>query len=206
MNYPFAPSFSRSLPYCVSGFLLAGGGSRRMGRDKALIPIAGQPLLLHLAQMAGPLLLSLSVIGPPERYAHLCAPLGFPVLGDLRPGQGPLGGIEAALAQSSTDWNLILACDMPFLESAWLEELMKSALSQPPGVLCVASAQQDAKAALKQSPLCACWHKAALPLVRQALDQSHLRVRDLLDPLGTQYCFPAQPRLLANWNSLSDVD
>lgn len=177
-----------------------------MGRDKALLPMEGQPLLLHLAQAAAPLLLSLSVVGPVERYAHLCAPLGIPVLQDLRPGQGPLGGIEAALAQSSTDWNLILACDMPFLESAWLEKLIQSALSQPPGVYCVASAQKDAEAAFKPSPLCACWHKAALARVRQALDLGQLRVRDLLEPLQTQYLFPAQPRLLANWNSPSDVD
>jgi molybdenum cofactor guanylyltransferase len=194
-----------SQPFPVSAFLLAGGESRRMGRDKALLPVGGQPLLLHLAQSAAPVVNSIAVIAPPGRYEALCEPLGLVVLPDLRPGSGPLAGIEAALARSQSDWNLILACDMPFVDSAWLATLVAAALGQHADVLCVASALGTEEAP-QPSPLCACWHKDALPAVSRALDQGQRRVRDLLPVLNTRYLFPVQPRLLANWNSPTDVD
>lgn len=205
MNYPVDPLFSVSTRSSVSAFLLAGGESRRMGRDKALLPVGGQQLLLHLAQIAAPLVNSIAVIAPNGRYEALCQPLGLTVFSDLRPGQGPLAGIESALSQSGSPWNLILACDMPFLDSVWLAALVAAALAQPAGVLCVASALRS-EAEIQPSPLCACWHKDALPAVSSALDHGCRRVRDLLAPLNTQYLFPVSPRLLANWNSPTDVD
>lgn len=205
MNYPVDPLFSAATRASVSAFLLAGGESRRMGRDKALLSVGGQELLLRLAHLAAPLVTSTAVIAPPGRYEALLQPLGIEQIADLRPGQGPLAGIETALANSSSTWNLILACDMPFVDSAWLATLVGATPKQPPGVLCVASALQSEKE-IQPSPLCACWHKDSLPLVTAALEQGRRRVRDLLASLNTQYLFPVHPRLLANWNSPTDVD
>jgi molybdenum cofactor guanylyltransferase len=108
----------------VAAFLLAGGASRRMGRDKALLELNGVPMVVRMARLAEPHVASVTVVGPPERYASL----GLGVVPDRWPGVGPLGGIATALTGSSVDWNLILSCDLPYLTSEWLEWLIARAI------------------------------------------------------------------------------
>ena len=106
-----------------SGFVLAGGGSSRMGRDKALLPYRGITLLEHLARTVQEAAGAVALVGDPVRYSSL----GYPVYRDKFPGCGPLGGIYTALAVSSTDWNLIVACDMPGISVDVLRILLDSA-------------------------------------------------------------------------------
>ena len=80
------------------GFILTGGRSSRLGRDKALLPVSGGTLAEHLAGMLpGPL-------APPRCWADRNdTASSYPCIPDLRPGLGPLWGIEAALSQTETD-------------------------------------------------------------------------------------------------------
>ena len=73
-----------------AGFVLAGGASSRMGRDKALLPVQGSTLLEQVAREVLAVTGSVTVIAPPERYIGI----GLSVIPDLSPGQGPLGGIH----------------------------------------------------------------------------------------------------------------
>ena len=92
--------------------VLAGGQSRRMGRDKALLQLGDQTLIERVLAAAHPLGYPRLIIGDPAAYAHL----GLPVHPDRHPGLGPLGGLYTAL--STTDAPvLLLACDLPFLTS-----------------------------------------------------------------------------------------
>lgn len=99
----------------ISGYVLAGGRSSRMGTDKALLQLSGRPLIAHAV----------------AKLRHICADVHIlsanpalvafaPLVPDLHPACGPVGGIEAALAHTSHDWNLFLAVDMPFLPTAVL--------------------------------------------------------------------------------------
>jgi molybdenum cofactor guanylyltransferase len=74
----------------IAAFVLAGGASRRMGRDKALLKLDGVPMIVRMARLAGPHVASVTVIGPPKRYASL----GLCVVPDRWPGVGPLGGLH----------------------------------------------------------------------------------------------------------------
>src|SRR5579862_3839386 len=106
----------------AAGFVLAGGRSRRMGRDKALLPYRGAPLIAHVAGTVEKVLDDsghVAIVGAPDRYRDL----GYRVLADLFPGCGPLGGIVTALSLAESDWNLIVACDMPNLDPADLRKL-----------------------------------------------------------------------------------
>src|SRR5579871_469780 len=106
-----------------AGFVLAGGRSSRMGRDKALLSFQGVPLVARVAEMVAQAAGSAVVIGDPGKYGGL----GYAVVPDRRQGLGPLAGIEAALDFSTADWNLVLACDMPDVSAAFLRALLETA-------------------------------------------------------------------------------
>ena len=108
------------------GAIQAGGRSRRMGRDKAWLPLGGRPLIEHVLAAARPVVDRVVIVIDPgsdqaERYREFAAQAGVDVQHDLHPGIGPLGGIETALAGcSSGESALVLACDLPYLSTEFL--------------------------------------------------------------------------------------
>ncbi len=95
----------------------AGGASRRMGQDKALMPFLGRPLILRLVERLRPFADRLIVTtNRPQEYAFLDAPL-YP---DVQPGVGALGGLLTALSVAETPFVALAACDMPFASGALL--------------------------------------------------------------------------------------
>jgi molybdopterin-guanine dinucleotide biosynthesis protein A len=99
-----------------------------MGSDKALLELAGKQLVLHATTKLRRLCAEVSILGNDsalERFA--------PLVRDLHPGCGPLGGIEAALRSSKYDWNLVLPVDVPFLPSFFLENWLWSVLYKSVG-------------------------------------------------------------------------
>jgi molybdopterin-guanine dinucleotide biosynthesis protein A len=89
----------------------AGGESRRMGSDKALLPFLGQPLILRvLNRLAGIADEILVTANQPEKYHFL----GLTPIPDLMPGTGALGGVYTALSAASHPYVAVVACDMPF--------------------------------------------------------------------------------------------
>src|SRR5215469_11815354 len=106
----------------VTGFVLAGGKSTRMGTDKALLELAGRPLIEHMLELARSVCPQVCVVGDPGKYSRLA-----PVIHDLYAGQGPLAGVHAALSHSETNLNLILGVDLPFLSADFLSYLISQA-------------------------------------------------------------------------------
>jgi molybdopterin-guanine dinucleotide biosynthesis protein A len=102
---------------------MAGGKSRRFGRDKALLTIGGETLLQRSLRVLAEVTAEQLVIGPPER-AEQAVPV--PVFADAYPETGPLGGIYTALRQAAHDPVLVVACDMPFLNAGLLRYLLES--------------------------------------------------------------------------------
>ena len=105
----------------VSGIILAGGSSTRLGQDKALIA-AGEETLIErvVRRLEGVVTRIVLVTNEPERYAFL----GLPVAGDVYPGVGTLGGLHAGLAAIETPYALAVGCDMPFLNPALLRHII----------------------------------------------------------------------------------
>lgn len=118
----------------ITGAILAGGGSRRLGRDKASLPLAGKPLALRVAAALAPLVSSCWLITN-HPLAHL--ELGLPLVTDLWPHQGPVGGLITALFYARTPWVLATAADNPFPAPALLQELAaRAAGTSRPAVVC----------------------------------------------------------------------
>lgn len=156
-----------------AGYLLAGGKSSRMGRDKALLPFHGATLGAHVAAVVAAAAGSMTVVGDPEKYASL----GYPVLPDRSPGAGPLGGIETALYHTRADWNLVVACDMPKLTAEFLRELLDAGEHRQAGVLLPAGPTG------RPEPLVAVYHRCCGPALRRALDAGVRRVTEALASL-----------------------
>jgi molybdopterin-guanine dinucleotide biosynthesis protein A len=174
----------------TAGFVLTGGRSSRMGRDKALLPIEGSLLVERTAEWVRAAAGNVTLIGAPGRYAHL----GIPVMPDLVEGAGPISGLHTALKTTRADWNLVVACDMPGLTAAFLNDLLAAAKQL--GCDCLAP-QTDSGL----HPLCAVYHRRAADAVEFAIQHKYLKMHDLLKSLGAVSWPVADASLLENVNT-----
>jgi molybdopterin-guanine dinucleotide biosynthesis protein A len=114
-------------PAAVSAFVLAGGESRRMGRDKALLALpTGETLLERALRLARTVSDTVKLVAPHARYSEM---VSVPVVEDLYPACGPLAGIHAALSVSATELNLVLGVDCPLVTPELLRFLVRLAAS-----------------------------------------------------------------------------
>ena len=106
----------------ITGIILAGGRSSRLGKDKGLCEFKGKPLVSYairtLSPLCGQMMISANYF--PEKYAEF----GLPVVADEIKDIGPLGGIYTCLKKSKTRHNLILSCDTPFVNTKVFQHLL----------------------------------------------------------------------------------
>ena len=96
-----------------TGVVLAGGKSSRFGSNKALVKLAGKPLIQYPCKVLDGLFSkNLLITNTPDQYNFL----GWPTVADIYPGAGPLAGIHAALSAIDTSLIFVAGCDMPFLD------------------------------------------------------------------------------------------
>ncbi|CAB1129899.1 putative molybdenum cofactor guanylyltransferase [Candidatus Hydrogenisulfobacillus filiaventi] len=188
-----------ALPY--PGLVLAGGASRRMGRDKAGLRLPdGRTLLEHAlavlaAAVTGPLLVSTAGPVPPGRLQTWARAAGraVAVCPDLRPGRGPLEGIRSGLrAVAPAAWLAVLAVDLPGAAPALWIHLAPRAGDDGP-VLPVAGD-------LRQ-PLAGFWPAAVLPALEAFLDQGGRRVQQLLQAVPVRWQPVTAAGMLVNCNT-----
>ena len=109
----------------VSCIVLAGGRSRRLGRDKAVEPFDGQPLIRRVIERVRPLASeTVVVVADTARGQALPLVEGERVALDIFPDGGSLGGIFSGLSAASSRWGLVVACDMPFLNRRLFEYML----------------------------------------------------------------------------------
>src|SRR5580693_6387594 len=171
----------------VAGLILAGGESSRMGVDKGLLEIAGVPMIVRAARLVESVTGAPAVVvGTPEKYRGL----GLRTIADDWPGGGPLGGIATALRASDAEWNLIVACDLPYLTREWLEYLLQRGRdSAEEAVVAMNLTAANKRGA---EPLCAMYHKGCAPSIRRALERGVRKVTDGLAELRVEMMEPAK--------------
>jgi molybdenum cofactor guanylyltransferase len=178
-----------------SGFVLAGGASKRMGQPKALLPYRGTTLVEHVAKIVAEATGSVApasviVIGDPGSLGHL----GLPVFADELPSYGPASGIYTALRVTNTDWNLVVACDMPAVTADLLRVLLLRAETAERN--CVAATGPYGQ----PEPLCAVYHRRCLPALTRSIRVKRLRMRDFVKEIGAIWV-PVDKLALANVNT-----
>ena len=165
-----------------------------MGRDKALLPLHGQPLVIAVASAVQTAAGSVTLVGNPALHANL----GLPLVADLYPGEGPLGGILTALNAAAAEWNLIAACDMPALEFVFLNRLFDAAERSNSQILLPVDA-----AGIPQ-PLCAVYHRQSLPALQRAFDAGIRKVTAAFDALRVDTLVVEQVEHFQNVNTPED--
>jgi molybdopterin-guanine dinucleotide biosynthesis protein A len=162
-----------------------------MGRDKALLPYRGTTLAEHLARTVQEAAGSVALVGDPARYGGL----PYPVYRDKFPGCGPAGGIYTALTVSATDWNLIVACDMPGISVGVLKTLLDSAAASGARNCVLAAGPSGAP-----EPLCGVYHRNCLPALERAIREKRFKMRDLVAEFEAQTQL-VDPGALTNVNT-----
>lgn len=177
----------------TAGFVLCGGHSLRMGRDKAMLPFDGQPLVSYMAKLVETAAGSATLVGAPERYRHL----GYPVLADGQANSGPLAGLVTLLTATQADLNLVVPVDMPNLELGFVSSLLAAARLATGADVVVPSTTSGTH------PLSAVYRRTALEGLASDLRAGQLRVRDALKRLKIKE-IRVEPEALANLNTPDD--
>jgi molybdenum cofactor guanylyltransferase len=165
----------------IGGFILAGGESARMGSPKSLLELNGEPMIVRVVRIVEAVAGAATVVGSPQVYE----PLGLRAITDDFPGAGPLGGIATALRAADQEWNLIVACDLPYLTPSWLEYLAGRALALAGDVVLPMSAGGA-------EPLCAMYQKRCEEKIRAALSRGTRKVTDGLANFRVETIEPAE--------------
>ena len=184
----------------VTAFVLAGGKSSRMGRDKALLQFEGKTLLERALGLARSVTAEVKIVGDPAKYRTF----GL-VISDIYAGRGPLGGIHAALADTDTDLNLILATDLPFVATEFLQYLIATARATDALVTVP-------KLGKFYEPLCAVYRRRFSDLAQEALVNGRNKI-DALFSEGITHLVSEEdivvagfsPTMFRNLNTPGDV-
>lgn len=190
------PSSSADSPAVA---ILAGGNSRRMGRDKARLELGAFTLLERVLAAAVPLdIPCILIANDSEPLAHLKRPI-YP---DLRPGSGPLGGLLTALTAAPSPIVLLLACDLPFITTPFLRFLLQALGTHQ----AVVPRSPDGL-----QPLCAVYTRSCLPDIERTLNRGDFRITSFLTdidalilPRDRWQAFDPHQLLFTNLNTPED--
>jgi molybdopterin-guanine dinucleotide biosynthesis protein A len=185
-------------PLEVTGLLMAGGKSRRIGTDKGLLLYQGKTLFERavqtLAQCCNPILISASA----ANYDYF----GYRRVTDYINGAGPIGGLMAGLTASRSEKILVMTIDMPNLTADFLKHLIEESGDAPAAAPVLPNG--------KAEPLCAVYQKSAIPVVEKMITNGDYKVQNLLEylhfkPLHVYQTWkPYHPDLFLNINTLQD--
>lgn len=198
---PEEPATARGTAPAFSAVLLAGGRSRRMGRDKARISYGGRPLIVRQLQL-------LQELDPEEVFISArteadYADLGTQVLADGFVGQGPVAGVERALCLARGSLVLVLAVDLARMTADLLRQVVRA---------CGPSIGAVPRIGGELEPLAACYPKAAHAIAAERLDAGQNSARDFAlaclqcGLIRTLELSPEARVWFANWNRPTDVD
>ncbi len=182
-------------------FILAGGQSSRMGRDKALLMFEGITLLQRALRICAEISPDVWIVGQASKYGDFGQ-----TVEDIHRDCGPLGGIHAALTQNAREFNVVLAVDMPHVSSTLLKFLIAEAKADD-AVVTVPEADT------RLQPLCAVYRQEFLPIAENAIASGIYKITPLFQQVKTRVIHREELEtagfssdMFRNWNTPSDLE
>lgn len=188
----------------VTSIILAGGKNLRLGRNKAIENIGDISLIERVARRLRPLTNQYIIVTSGDKF-DLPGPCRAEMLADIYYGKGPLGGIYTGLLASKSPYSIVVACDMPFLNSKLLRYMLELACDYDAVVPRAGDGMIE--------PLHAVYSKSCLEIMKERLESDRLKVHRFLDMVRVRYierdeCREYDPQLLSffNINYQEDLD
>jgi len=188
----------------VTSIILAGGKNLRLGRNKALETLDGKSLVEHVIERVEPLSERILIVTSHEKF-DLPVSVKAEMLADLYPDKGPLGGIYTGLAASRSLYNIVVACDMPFLNT----ELLNYMLGLSRDFDAVVPRLEEGMI----EPLHSIYSRGCLDNMKKRLEGNELKVHSFLKTVRVRYIEREEsqkldPELLSffNINHQSDIE
>ncbi len=182
----------------MTGIILAGGKSSRMGQDKGLMLYQGKPLIQFAIDAIEPIVESVVIVSSNKDYAQF----GYPLIADIYPEKGPLAGIYSGLKSVKSELNIVLGCDMPNVNSSLLEHLIS--LVDNEAVLLPAFNG-------KTEQLVGIYTKKCEPIFKKEIERDNLKIKDAISLVLHRFVEIEQhldffnPDMFANLNSPQDM-
>ncbi|MFA9559112.1 molybdenum cofactor guanylyltransferase [Evansella sp. AB-rgal1] len=178
----------------ITGIVLAGGKSKRMGQNKALLEIKGEKSILRILEKLERITSNIIInTNSPEEFQFL----SHDIVEDEMKDKGPLGGIYSSLVQSSSIWNFIVACDLPHFNDQIAQYLVS--LIEKNNVQCVIPVIDE-----RIHPLYGVYNKSVLSTVKKHIENNSLKITEVLREL-TMYSV-TEKELLANGFSEKEIE
>ena len=190
----------------ITAIILAGGRSSRMGRDKALIPIRGVPLLQRIATLALECTSTVYIVTPwLERYQNV-VPSGCTLVREVpysgeSVSHGPLVGFAQGLALVQTEWVLLLACDLPQLRSAEVSDWFSYLAAVSPEKIALLPRHFQG-----WEPLCGFYRRRCLLELNQFIDRGGRSFQQWLAKQPVEELTVSDRRQLFNCNTPTDLE
>lgn len=180
----------------INAYILCGGKSSRMGTDKGFVKFRNKCFMDWCLEAVSQITRNIHLVTGEKKYAQF----GYPLLEDIYKEKGPVGGIQTALENSTTDWNLILSCDIPGINGS----LLKKLVYRTPGETSVAflnSTSQD-------YPLVAMYHKDCISFFSEAIQANDLKLMNLIRRMDhtTIKVAPSESPNLNNINTPQELE
>lgn len=171
----------------ITGVILAGGKNSRMGQDKGMLLVDGKKIVERTIRVLKLFVHQIMIISNGKNYDYL----GYKVLNDIVKDAGPMGGIHTALTRCETDKVLVVSCDMPFVSTEVISELVLRA-GEGEVVIPVHGREET-------EPLCAIYSKSCLSRFDERLRSGQWKLRDSLDYFKVKKVIFPQNGLSKNW-------
>ena len=197
----------------INAFILVGGRSSRMGRDKASLKLEGKTLaeraMETITEAIGPARIALVAAGPEQVQTIFGHEHSFSFVFDVHTNRGAFGAVHAALANARTPWIFVMACDLPLVTAELLQVLSEYVADD---IDAVAPIQDDGKT----QPLCAFYRVEPCLAVIDAIfvrNRPTPAVRWILDQVSTRFVQPGElatlersHHLFLNLNTREDLE
>lgn len=181
----------------ITGIVLAGGMSRRMGTDKSLMLLHGKPIISHVIEAIKPLCSKIVISSNKQAYDFT----GCEVWPDLYPVQAPMVGVYSCLKRSTTDLNIVVSCDVPFVKASLFLHLLSNMGNSD----IIVPMHHD-----YMEPLCAIYKNKVVSELQQYIDRQNYRLFEFIEQ-ASHRCLEINPsdfspRIFMNINTLEEFD
>ncbi len=176
----------------VTGIILAGGKSSRMGTEKGLIEIHGKPMIRIIIDLLKPLCDTIFISTSNQSYSSF----GYPLITDLHKNIGPISGLYSALSASPNHINLFLPCDVPYMKQEILELILNTANENPDKCIIPYTDYPE--------PLIAAYPKSILPVLSQLIMDGETRIKEIFNHFPT--LFISMKEVGINYNAFKNIN